>query len=421
MKKSTGIVFLLAAALAAFVYFGDWKHPATDQTVDNTKPAFNVASSDITQITLARDGKAMSFDHRNDGWYITQPLQARADQGAVDAVADQLSTAHVERTLTPGTAGNAGKLEDFGLASPAITIDFTAKNGARHTLGLGSKEFSGSSVYARIDGSKDVSLLSETVLNNSDKPLNDFRDHDLMQVSAADATSFELTNESGELTAVKKGTDWNLEKPRAMAADSSAVMSLLDVVGAGRISNFVSDTSTDLGKYGLAKPAIRFSAKLPDGKSGELEIGKKEGDQYYARDASRAGVFEVQEAVYKALSDKPGDLRDKQLVHLNASEVTRAEVRDQNGATSCVKGANDEFTVEQAAGTKTPAAPCADFLPSIENAHAQEVYDAPPAGVSAKLAKPAVQITLTDKNGKKTEIRVSPAVGDSVYAQTNAG
>ena len=52
---------------------------------------------------------------------------------------------------------------------------------------------------------------------------------------------------------------------------------------------------------------------------------------------------------------------------------------------------------------------------------AQEIYDEPPAGVAAKLAKPPVQVTLTNVSGKKLEIQVSAPVGDSVYARTSAG
>ena len=54
-------------------------------------------------------------------------------------------------------------------------------------------------------------------------------------------------------------------------------------------------------------------------------------------------------------------------------------------------------------------------------ARAQEIYDEPPAAIAGKLAKPPVQVTLTNVSGKKMEIQVSAPAGDSVYARTSGG
>ena len=54
-------------------------------------------------------------------------------------------------------------------------------------------------------------------------------------------------------------------------------------------------------------------------------------------------------------------------------------------------------------------------------ARAQEIYDEPPAAIAGKLAKPPVQVTLTNVSGKKLEIQVSAPAGESVYARTSAG
>jgi len=93
MKKSTGIILLLAAALAAYVYFYDLKHtkptdssngteegvPAGDSSA-NSKPAFSLAAADIANLTLTRGGETSTFEQRTDGWYMTQPVATRAEQ-----------------------------------------------------------------------------------------------------------------------------------------------------------------------------------------------------------------------------------------------------------------------------------------------------------------------------------------------------
>ena len=74
MKKSTGIIFLLAVALAAFVYFYDLKHtPPSETPGDTSKPAFSaVNADDISGLTLDRAGTTVVFDRRKDDWYIEQ-------------------------------------------------------------------------------------------------------------------------------------------------------------------------------------------------------------------------------------------------------------------------------------------------------------------------------------------------------------
>lgn len=419
MKKSTGIIFLVAAALAAFVYFYDLKHnPTTETPAETSKPAFSISSEDINAIQIDRAGATDDFTHQSDGWSITQPVAARADQGALDGIATQLATLRVDRTLPPVTPD---QLSSFGLAKPAVTIDFTLKNGAKHSLQVGAKDFSGSSVYAMVDGSKSISLISDAILTSSDKPLDDFRDHTVLAFDSANVIAFDLKNASGEISAARSGSDWKIEKPRPTTADGDAVSTLLSAVSSARIANFVSDSSTDLARYGLAKPAATFEVKLPNGKTAELQTGKKEDGNYDARDVSRPGVFRINEALYTSLNEKLFDLRDKQLVHISTSDIARAQLKDEKGTTVCVQSVNGDLVLEQPSGAKSVPPACPGFVDSIEGARAQDIYDAPSPTIAAGIAKAPIVVTITDKAGRSTELRVSAISGGAVYVRASAG
>jgi Domain of unknown function (DUF4340) len=418
MKRSTGIVFLLALALAAFVYFYEVKRkPASEASSASSKPAFTLTSTDVKQIKIQRAGTAMNFERRSDGWYMTQPRSQRAEGSALDGLASELSFVTVDRTF-PATPDS---LNSFGLKDPAVTVDFTLNNGASHQLRLGSKDFSASSVYALIDDGKQISLMPDSIYASTDKSPDDFRDHSLTAVSTSDANFFDLVNSSGEVSGTKKDTNWTLGKPRSVGGDRSKIDALLGAVGTGQITHFVSDTNASLAKYGLDKPAIRLQARLADGKSVQLEVGKKEGADYYARDLSRPGVFQINENLYTILSDKYFDLRDKQIVHIMPDDVARADVRNPNGTFACVKGSGSGLVLEQTADKKAAPPSCPDFLGELGEDQADEVYDNPPASIAAQLAKPAVQISITDKNGKKSQLVFSGIVEDSLYGRSNAG
>ena len=431
MKKSTGIIFLLAAALAAYVYFYDLKHTKpTDASGDadssstsgdastNTKPVFTLAATDIASLTITRAGSTAAYEQRADGWYMTQPLQTRAEQSVLGAIAGQLGSVRVERTLT----GTPDRLASYGLANPAVTLEFKLKNGTQHKLQLGAKDFSNTNIYAQVDGSKDVSLLSDTILISSDKPVDEFRDQSVLELDSNTVASFDLKNESGTISARKVDGAWKIEKPLAVPADAGSISSILGSIGTSRVVSFVSNTPDDLKKYGLAPPAATFHAQLDSGKFADLQLGKKDdGGVYFARDLSRPFIFRVQDAVHNSLSTKFFDLRDKSLIHADESDLVRAEFHNAKGTTTCVKGEGDSWVIEQPAGQKTPPPACPPFWTSISTARATEILDTPPASVSAQLAKPPVLVTLTDKSGKKIEIRVSAASGNFVYARTSAG
>ena len=421
MKRSTGIVFLVALALGAFVYFYDVKRkPASEASSASSKPAFSLTSTDVKQIKIQRAGTAMSFERKSDGWYMTQPRSLRAEGSALDGLASTLSFVSVDRTF-PATPDN---LNSFGLKDPAVTVDFTLNNGTSHQLRFGSKDFSASSVYALIDDGKQVSLMPDTLYTSSDKSPDDFRDKSLTTVPTSDANFFDLVNSSGEVSGTKKDNDWTLNKPRAVGGDRSKIDALLGAVGTGQITKFVSDTNAALAKYGLDKPTVRFQAKLADGKSVRLEVGKKEGADYYAHDLSRPGVFEINDNLYSILSDKYIDLRDKQITHIKPDDVTRADVHNLNGTFACVKGSGSGLVLEQTSdkGDKKAEPPsCPDFIGELGEDQADEVYDNPPASIAKELAKPAVQISITDKNGKKSQLVFSGITGDSIYARNDSG
>ena len=107
-------------------------------------------------------------------------------------------------------------------------------------------------------------------------------------------------------------------------------------------------------------------------------------------------------------------------VQLNPEVETGGEGR---GPGPLVKGG---LVLEQAANktadAKAAAAPpsCPDFIGELGEDQADEVYDNPPESVSKELAKPAVRITITDKNGKKSQLAFSGITGDSIYGRSDS-
>src|ERR1700683_5743811 len=104
MKKSTAIIFLVAVALAAFVFFYDVKHTkstdkkAASSDTESSKPAFSVDPSDISALTIDREGSCARFELRSGAWFMTAPVDTRAAQSEVGGVGSQLGSLPLDLT-----------------------------------------------------------------------------------------------------------------------------------------------------------------------------------------------------------------------------------------------------------------------------------------------------------------------------------
>ncbi len=286
-------------------------------------------------------------------------------------------------------------------------------------------------MYAVVDNAKDVALLPESLLVSADKPLQDLRDHSVLHFVTDDVKSFDLKNSSGELAAAKDHDLWNFTKPTAAPGNGDAINALLSAVANARTTTIVSETANNLPKYGLASPAISFTASDAKRKTATLLVGKKEGDEYFARDAARPTIFRINQDLYKKLSQNFSDLRDKKLAHFDPSTITHAEIHNASGAILATRRSETEWTLDSSAQKDEkqndklkdnqqakPVSLDKLFTP-LQQATADEIIDHPTPAIVAKLAKPAFEAILTDKGGKALKIEISQESGGFVYARTS--
>jgi hypothetical protein len=426
VKKSTLFVLICAAVLAGVVYYLEKKSGnEAKSSKDTSKPAYSVAASDIVSFRIAHtaqpDRPEVRFAKRKGVWQIMQPIETEADQSTAQGIVDQLASARVSETET----GAADRRKVYGLDPPQLSVGFRIHNGAKHTLLIGDKDFSGDSVYTIVDGSKDVSLLPMSLSTSVGKSLDDLRDRNVLDIESGQVASFILRNEGGELEAARERGQWKFSKPRDVLGDDDSVDSLLSAVATAKMSVIVSEKPENPSKYGLATPAVTFTAVDSKGKKSTLLVGKKKDDTYFARDASRPMIFRISQDLYTKLAQRFTDLRDKQVVHLLADDIQRIQI--QNGATSIVlsrkKDSPDQWQIDapevQKQEQKGKSVASWKLLDPITNLRAEEVIDHPPASLLAKLAKPAITVVLTGKNGKEITVRISKQSGDFAYAQAS--
>jgi Domain of unknown function (DUF4340) len=419
MKKSTLVVVLIALAFGGYVYWHEFKRtpPAVSSA---TNPAvFHFQPGDVSSITFSRPGApAVVVNRDGKGWQIAQPVQTRADGNAITSLLNDITLSHASRTLTP--AGNG--LADYGLATPVATLDFKLKDGKTHTLKIGSLDFSGNSVYAQTDGSKDVILVPKSVSTDGSKTLADLRDNSVLGISSDDVQAFHLKTPSLDFQArrsVKNPEAWSIEKPRPMIGDSTAISQLLDGVSNAKLAKVVNETGEDLARYGLTHPAISLEVDLASGSQRTLELGGKLADRYYARDTSRKMVFLVPDSLEKQLDQNLFALRDKRLLRELPGSFTRVDYHTGSFQFSCGVDKSGKWTMIAPAADKGKAVENWKVFDPLSGASALAILDSPPPSLMAEIAHPAIEIDLTRKDGSKKIFRISKPVGSDVYVWVN--
>ncbi|MCI0525669.1 MAG: DUF4340 domain-containing protein [Acidobacteria bacterium] len=414
MKRSTLILLLIAAVAAAAVYFIEVKPgKPRDEEPETSRSAFKFSREEITGISLTRGGQTVNLENQNNKWVITQPVSATADESALNSLVGDLVSARIEREFN--AAGD--ELKSYGLSEPAVKLEVKLKSGQTHRVELGAKDPIGASAYARIDGTPNVVLVSSGLLTNADKPLNDLRDRSVLGATQYELSSVRINNESGSFELEKKETEWNIKSPVQGPADDSQVSSLLGDLTGARAVEIVSENTDDPAKYGLDKSKVSITTRLTTGAERTINIGSEVDDHYYAKASDRPQLIKVDQSFYNKLNTKIADLRSKQFVKFNRDDLTKVYIKNPN-VTLTAEKKDDKWLITEPADKKDKEASTFKIFTPLET-QATEVIDKPTSAITAKLAKPAAEVRLTDKSGKTTTLRISSADGDNVYVKVD--
>jgi hypothetical protein len=424
IKKSTLIVLLCAIIAAGGVYYFQWhksKEPVAP--ADNSKPAFAVTPDQIVSFSIShpaqKDQPAIDFEKQKDAWQIVQPVDTLADQPTAEGFVDQLAESRPTGTesVTPD------RRKAFGLDPAAASIDFSTKTGQKHTLLLGDKDFSGADVYAIVDNQQKVSLMPLSLFTTANEPLNQMRDMNVLRLDSSDVSSFTLKNPSGDLAVTrdpKDSTQWDFTKPEKASADPDVVDGMLSALSNARISDIVSEKPDDLARYGLANPSIRFAAVKNGGDQSALILGKKIGDEYYARDLSRPILFKVKADLYSKLDDSFTQMRDKTVVHIDETSLDRIQLQNANGTIEISRqGTEGQWKIDTPATDKGKTASSWKILNPFTSLRADEVVDHPSVAQLAAVKNPAITAILTKTDGQQITVRISKPSADIAYAQSS--
>jgi hypothetical protein len=259
---------------------------------DKTILSFDRAKVDSLEI-VGKDQR-LAFAKAGDGWRLTSPVDARADQGQVEGAIGSLQTLAMKSIAEPNAAEK--DYAKYGLDKPDLTATVGAGS-TRATLIVGKADESGFQ-YARDASRPMIVTIDPALVNALRNNADSFRPKDVFEFRSFTATRLEITRGTTtvafEKVAGKDGAStWKRLNP-AKDVDTSAVDSLLSSLSGLSVAGWVDAKA----KTGAEAPVATVAAKYEDGKKEERVVFGKVGAELFAMRPGEPGAAKVDAAKF---------------------------------------------------------------------------------------------------------------------------
>jgi hypothetical protein len=404
--KFTGLIIagIVLAALTGTLYWSN--HHKTEETTkvsaDTPPKILSLKEADITSVDVRKQGKdQLQLARDKSGkWEITAPKPLRADPTNVAGMLSNLTALNADRLVEQ----KASDLGQYGLANPSAEILVSEKGNKTQKLLIGDDTPTQNGAYAMLQGDPRVFTIGSYVKTSLEKSPNDVRDTRLLTVDADKVSQVELIAKKQDIEFGRNKDDWQILKPRPLRANSIKVGDLVRKLTEARM-----DTSEDEKKAdsAFASGSPIATAKLTDeGGTQQIQV-RKSKDDYYAKSSVVDGVYKVTSDLGQSLDKGVDDFRNKSVFSFGYTDPNKIEIHDGAKAYFLTKSGDDWWSGE---GKKMDVGSVQSLVDKLRDLSASKFVD-------SGFTTPAMELTVTSKDGKQVEKVQIAKAGDGYIAK----
>lgn len=273
---------------------------AADKSTDDLrdKTAIHLDRDNVTGFTLAYEDKKFEIAKETDTqWTMKSPRKAAADAVSIDGYLNTVKGLKATRFITE----KMDQAATYGLDKPQLRVEFVQKRKENVSLLIGAKSKEDPvAVYAKTSSDPQVYLLSDAVLNQLKKDLNEFRSKNVMTAESDKVSRLQVASANGDVEVERSGSGatatWKIQKPKDFPADKVKVDAIVNALTGMKATEFIDQPKPD-AEYGFDKPQSKLTVWLEGGKSPyrTLLLGKKvkNPDARYVKIAGEPPVYKV--------------------------------------------------------------------------------------------------------------------------------
>ena len=317
----------------------------------------DLAATEVNKVILKNASGEIELQKDGEHWKLVKPLAARADDTKVNDTISQLTNLQISSFVADDKADAAS----YGLVEPKGTITlYTPRDPKGTELLVGNnspepkptpasspafptpptEEKPSATVYARLPARQSIYTIPTTVNDVLALKPVDLRDHSLVRLNSDLVDRIHFLPANGQaFTLSRKEKSWTiLDGPAAnQPANGATVSNLLGTLTGANVKDFVSDSASDLAKYGLDKPTLQVklssfaSENTAESNAGEkglstVSFGKTDDQVIYARVEDEPFVVSIPKALIDELPMEAVDWQSPTIFQVEPSKVNALEV-----------------------------------------------------------------------------------------------
>ncbi len=420
--RATVILLLILALLGGYYYFYEVKFAAKQAKIEeDKKKLFLFSEQDVQEIKLIGPEGTIVAKKSDGGWTLEEPIQAKADDKAVESLINRLKNAQSDRSVDEGTP----KLADYGLVKPFLQVSLKLKDQSTYqTLYLGDLTPTELYVYAQRNVDPKIYLIDKFLRDDLNKKVFDLRDKTIVAFETDKVKKLEFTVDKNKMVAEATGGDWKVTQPGEYKGDKDRITSILTKLNFTRIKEFIEENPEDLSKYGLDNPPIQVTLWVGDDMAQKtLLLGKSDESKkgIYAKREGTHNVFLVPDDLTKDFPKTVMDLRDKTVLAFEKGDIKKVQIQREGMDLIAEKVSDKDWNLTQPEQVKADESAISDILTEVRGLKVKEfTHDNPQDLATYGLNTPKIQVNLweKDKENPKT-LWVGKEEGSGVYVKTN--
>jgi len=435
-KKTLGLV-VVAALLGGYYYWYEVKGGEQRKAAEEAaQRIFQLQKDAIETVTITRGSETIKLTKdATEGWMLTEPVRAKAEQRTVDEVLDGLVEGKRDKVI----AEQSNDLAEFGLKEPSLVVHASVKAVSTPSiLQFGARTPTMSGYYAREGEQSKVLMVPASLHSKFDKDVFSLRDKTVLSLDQAQVKRVEVHREEHRIAVESEGEQgWKMVAPLEARADKTKVNDLIGAINGTKVKEFIDEAPQDLAKYGLNPPRWRLTFFVGDDRAEKtLLLGDEDTAKggLNAKRGSLEPVFLVETKVLEKLPKEASDWRDRALMTFKRDNVERVEIRDGDSIVemvcvdNCGKIPDDRWQLKQPLEAKADAVKVRTLLRNFEELKAKAFIsedtselapyglDHPAAQAHIWLRGASAPITVlfgqedADKGGRYVKLAERPAV-----------
>lgn len=173
-KKKIGnlllLLIVLIVCLIGYVELKNYNRSNEKEAEETeTEKVISVESSQINELTYTNNGETLQFVKNDGEWRYAQDVSFRLDTSYIETIIRTMSSLEAVRKLE----GNTDNLSEYGLESPAYSVNIKGEDGTDITLYIGDSNSISGNYYCYKKDDSAVYMIGTTLINNISYTLSD--------------------------------------------------------------------------------------------------------------------------------------------------------------------------------------------------------------------------------------------------------